>query len=75
MILMKNIMKMNTIKMTMIIFQMKIQQWKNDITKDTETIIQTLNTIINVVYWIQNINKLIKILFICIIKLRIWQNW
>ena len=47
---MKNIMKINTIKMTMIIFQMKIQQMKNDITKDTETIIQTLNTIINVVY-------------------------
>ena len=48
---------------------------ENDITKDTETIIQTLNTIINVVYWIQNINKLIKILFICIIKWRILQNW
>jgi len=50
MILMKNIMKMNTIKITMIIFQMKIHQMKNDITKDTETIIQTLNTIINVIY-------------------------
>ena len=50
MILMKNTMKMNSIKMIMIIFQMKIHQMKNDITKDTETIIQTLNTIINVVY-------------------------
>ena len=50
MILMKNIMNMNTIKIIMVNVQMKIQQMKNDITKDTETIIQTLNTIINVVY-------------------------
>ena len=52
MILMKNIMKINTIKITDKCPNENTPN-KNDITKDTETIIQTLNTIINVVYWIQ----------------------
>ena len=58
MILMKNIMNINIIKITIIIIQMKINQIKNDIIKDTKTIIQTLDTIINVVYLIQKYKEI-----------------
>ena len=60
MILMKNIMNINTIKNNYDNFPNENTPNKNYITKDTEIIIQTLDTIINVVYWNQKYKELIK---------------